>query len=368
MNNLPKYYLAKQVITLLQDHIALLGYQPLVHFEFEGCYKFPVNLSSAKLNFKTINQQLKALNIDGELVAEYWKNQWEYVSNCNGQSPLKEADNLAKIMAKLPLLFSQQGVSETLIKPVVWSGDSGKIAKKGDNIFVNNSRIVHIPNAVQINVSIADVQGYNLVANSDFGEHLQQCFLQTSARCCLLYLPEEEAFDRLDLTTRFGLAEELCSPNDISGGHQGSIALYREIGKHNQAMGVEPLLYDQQQKIIVSQQNWQKTARIEHRLGASSKKYDPYINVVFALLNIIDALQNMGKPLAHSNDKLPKSLYKNEDDSGAIAIFEQDQWFNQSINQIQAMTLATNNYPELLGDKLKDNILKNYLAEKIHLF
>ena len=367
--------IAKQTIVLLENYIQSLGFKAVIHFELEGCYSFPKQAINKKLNFDAVNRTLKSLNIDGELVPEYWKNQWEYVSKFNGQSPLKEADNLAFAIENLPEIFSRQGVQHTLIKPVIWSGDQGKLGVDCHNVFIADNRAVHIPNAVQINVSVLNSANENIVANTSFGINLQQAFLQTSLSCSLLYLPEEEAFERLALKTRYGLAQELCSPDDISGGHQGSIALYKEVGKHNQAMGVKTLLVDLYNNTLLSESNWQETARIEHRLGASSLDYCPHVNVVFALLNVIDAIHSYQNPQAplveHPTTKLPKSLKPTEQDIGAIAMFEASNWFNNSINTIQrifvgeinkALTVEklNNNLPENIGDKLKKSILDRY--------
>ena len=370
-----KSLLAKQAVILLQSYVKSLGYTPVVHFELEGCYSFTQPENEKKLNFKAVNQALTALNIEGELVPEYWKNQWEYVSKFNGQSPFQEAENLALAIDKLPGIFAHQGVENTLIKPVVWSGDQGKLGHDCQNVFTTDNRAVHIPNAVQINVSVLNDKNENLVAQTSFGDYLQNAFLHTSLACSLLYLPEEEAFERLALKTQYGLADELCSPVDISGGHQGSIALYKQLGKHNQAMGEETVLVDRHNKALVSEFNWQKTARIEHRLGASSLDYCPFVNVTFALLNIIDALhayqKNQKLTVVQPTVALPKSLKSSRDDIGAIAMFKRDNWFNHRLNNIQQLA---SNYledelhhekistlvPEKLGDKLKESILNKY--------
>jgi hypothetical protein len=325
--------LAEQVIVGLQNYISEKGFRPVIHFELEGCYQKPVNLN---VDYNQVNRHLLELGIDGEVVAEYWSNQWEYVSLFNGQSPLKEAHNLNRILYCLPKLFSAQGVTKTLIRPVVWAGDHGKLASGCENIFSGDNRAVHIPNAVQINVSLQDENGNNLLVAGDFAERLQQRFLQTSLSASLIYLPEEEAFERLALKSKYGLAEELCSPVDISGGHQGSIALYRDIGKHNQKMGVEPLLYDDKNNVLISQDNWHKTARIEHRLGASSKQYNSYLNIIYALLNIIDAIDNMdeGIDMREQNfGQLPSSLYDQSSMTGAITLFANNHWFSQTIDK-----------------------------------
>jgi hypothetical protein len=369
-------HLIIDAITLVHNYIEKLGYRAQIHFELEGCYRFENNVDK-KLDFGQINQCLRQLDIEGEIVCEYWRNQWEYVSLFNGQTPLKEAHNLQRVITKLPQLFQQfygkNTVVETLIQPVVWSGDQGKLIQGSDQIFTNDTRAVHIPNAVQLNVSVLDKRGNNLIAKDGFGEHLQNCFLRTSLECCLLYLPEEAAFERLALKTRYGLAQELCSPVDISGGHQGSIALYKKLGKHNQNMGEEPLLYDSHNNILSVQQNWQKTARIEHRLGGASVYYNPFINVLYGLLNVLDTVQAYEQnpdllidsftpiplPTSLSTDKCkPSSL-------GAVDIFKASNWFSDSINLIQEKSAIMKeknvlDCPIRLGDKIKQGILAQY--------
>jgi len=357
------------IISSLQDYINDRGFRALVHFELEGCYQKPFN---KQINYKQVNEQLRSFGIDGEVVAEYWSNQWEYVSLFNGQSPLKEAQNLHRAIYLLPKLFAAQGVTKTLIKPVVWAGDSGKLAFGCENIFSGDNRAVHIPNAVQINVSVQDSTGKNLLVSGDFGECLQQQFLRTSLACCLIYLPEEEAFERLALKSKYGLAEELCSPVDISGGHQGSIALYRDIGKHNQKMGVEPLLYDDKNNVLVSQENWHKTARIEHRLGASSEQYNPFLNVIYALLNVIEVIDEIKgeervQVLSENYGLLPSSLHDNDNDAGAITLFANDNWFSKSIDKVLS---ATKSHGEIAmelsaGQRLQQDYLKQFQRPSI---
>ena len=366
---------------MLQGYIKQRGYQSQIHFELEGCYRIKSKkYTTTKLNFDLINQYLRSINIDGEIVSEYWRNQWEYVSSFNGQNPLKEAENLHQMITQLPKIFNlfypEEGVVETLMKPVVWSGDQGKLAIGSNQIFTHDTRAVHIPNAIQLNVSVLNRQGENLIAEKNFGEYLQYCFLKTSFECSLLYLPEEDAFERLVLKTDYGLAEELCSPVDISGGHQGSVALYQKVGKHNQNMGEEPLLFDRYNNVLSVKQNWQKTARIEHRLGASSIYYNPYINVIYGLLNIIDAIDAYDDnkcsslPIFVAKD-LPESLFTNKDNPhtfGAIDLFKTSSWFNESLNLIQRkynkiQSKDAFEYPMALGDQIKQTILNNYQAK-----
>ncbi len=378
--SLPLQHLTINAITLAQNYLMQGGYRAQLHFELEGCYRFDNNNNNnndQKLDFSRINQCLRKLDIDGEIVCEYWRNQWEYVSLFNNQTPLKEAHNLQQIITKLPILFQQfygkNSAIETLIQPVVWSGDQGKLISGSSQIFTNDTRAVHIPNAVQLNVSVLDSKGNNLIAKEGFGEYLQNCFLRTSLECCLLYLPEEAAFERLALKTRYGLAQELCSPVDISGGHQGSIALYKKRGKHNQNMGEEPLLYDSKNQVLSVQQNWQKTARIEHRLGAASLHYNPFINVLYGLINVLDAVQAYEQKSCLLIDSftpisLPQSLFTEELNTatlGALDLFKASTWFSDSINLIEEKTnfAKSNNVldcPMKLGDKIKQAILEHY--------
>ncbi|MBU2894544.1 hypothetical protein KO495_14635 [Colwellia sp. D2M02] len=374
----------KQAIIMLQEYLKSLGVYAQIHFELEGCFKS--SLVKSPVDFSLVNHTLAALDIDGEIVNEYWKNQWEYVSLFNGQSPLKEADNLTRTIAHLPRIFAKNGFHETLIQPVVWSGDQGKLACGSHDIFTTDTRAVHIPNAIQLNVSVINSQGVNIIPYDGFGEYLQQCFLETSKDCSLLYLPEEEAFERFKLKSYYGLAQELCSPYNISGGHQGSIALYKEYGKHNQRMGEEPLLFDLQNNVLLSAHNWHKTARVEHRLGASSKAYNAYVNVLFALANVADAIEayQQGVDLPSvtkvvSAISLPTSLYSHqspqpnnqENTIGAIDLFDQSHWFNKRINKVQqlmrhkAITFET--LPSNIGDVIKKQILADYQQEIIEL-
>ena len=413
--------LAQRAIELLEQHIKALGYQALVHFELEGCCqssspesinasrsitidnklrkallqnsnKSPSKKPSKNLNtlptslhqsekqlgethFAAINSALLNAGIEGKLVSEYWHNQWEYVSLFAGQSPLKEAHNLARVIQLLPELFAQQGFEHTLIKPVVWSGDKGQLAMGSKNIFTNMQRAVHIPNAIQVNVSVLDRQGNNLVAQDNFGEVLQRCFLNTSLANSLIYMPEPDAFERLALKDKYGLAQELCSPTDISGGHQGSVALYKERGKHNQPMGMEVLLYDQHNEALVSEQNWQKTARVEHRLGSASTDYNPYVNVAYALANVVDALEahhtDQGQTLlnqAFVEQALPSQMYPSKDDNqatgegeqSAYTLFAKSRWFAERINRSVQAAEQSNHEDRELGENLTRSILTLY--------
>jgi hypothetical protein len=83
--------LLTKAISLLQTYIENLGYKAQIHFELEGCYRVNnVKQPNSKLNFEKINKYLSELSIDGEIVSEYWRNQWEYVSLFNGKHRSKK--------------------------------------------------------------------------------------------------------------------------------------------------------------------------------------------------------------------------------------------------------------------------------------
>ena len=365
-------HLAQQAIFALETQLARYSITPVIHFELEGAYcpALKVQHQHQSVNYGLINKQLKKLNIEGELKPEYWRNQWEYVSLFNGQTPLKEAHHLANAMQVLPKLFKLQGIEQVLIKPVIWSGDKARLLSGCKSIFSANQQAVHIPNAVQINISANNSLGENMAATGNFGETLQHCLLKTSYQCCLLFLPEPEAFERITLKQDFALTAELSSPSEISGGHQGSIALYKQWGKHNQAMGQTPLVCDRHQEPILYQNNWQSTARVEHRLGAASWHYCPFINVAFALANMLDAVEllpnNQHLQFDFSPVKLPQSLYQRGEQLGAVELFQQDTWFCARINSVvktlkESTTVDTEHLDNDLGEQLKQAILKQYL-------
>jgi hypothetical protein len=356
--------ICEAIIEHLLSSIAAQGFRPVVHFELEGVYEADVGFN--QLDYQGVNRALKALNIDGELKTEFWRNQWEYVSLFNGQSALKEAHNLARAMQVLPSIMQRHGATKVEFKPVAWAADKGRYLPGSSAIFSTDTRSVHIPNAIQLNLSVEDLQGENLIPGSNLGEWLQYQLLQTSYDCCLLFLPEEDAFKRLALRKDYALDAELSSPFTLSGGHQGSIALYKQWGKHNQAMGLEPQFYGPNNKVLSFAGDWKKTARVEHRLGATSRAYDPYLNILFILLNTLDALQHWktsaALPPEFSPRALPCSMYEQEKTGamqrGAIAVFEQSDWFSSSIDRYCAN--MARGLKGSLGERLKASFLHQF--------
>lgn len=338
-----------QAINLLHAEIRHLGFEPVIQFELEGTYR-PHLTGRIVLDFDTLNKKLRQQGIQGIIKSEYWQFQWEYASEMEGQTPLKVSHDLNWLIKNLPDLLSEHGAHEVFIKPVCW-GEEGEHRPLLNKDFeeINLSKRVHVPNSIQINISAKNKQGVNALPNSNLGEFLQYHLLETSYECCLLYSPEKEAFSRLSLKQDYGLHDELSSPCDLSGGYQGSIALYKDKGKHNQFLGE----YDSIKKIY----HWQPLSRVEHRLGASSQHYNSYLNCAFALANLSDSLVALQekKSIPHFGiKKMPNSFEQ------AYELFIQGRWFEARFNQ-----LSNDSNQLCLGTLLKSEILKYYALENI---
>jgi hypothetical protein len=366
--------LIQNIIQHLTNILEAKGYKTLVHFELEGVCE--LRAGQQQLDYLGINKKLAEMRIDGELKSEYWKNQWELVSLFNGQSPLKEAQNLARAMQVLPKIMCHHGAARVMMEPVSWGADKGRYIDGSGAIFSLDTRSVHIPNAIQMNVSVENKQGENLFAQQGLGECIQYELLTNSYTCCLLFLPEEDAFKRLALRQDYGLDAELSSPVVLSGGHQGSIALYKEKGKHNQAMGLEPLFFAADNSVLHYAGDWRKTARVEHRIGATSKNYDPYLNMLFILINVLEGIDRWqtAEMLPKFEDKaLPMSLYDQQikqgnpgmkweegvqENLGALSLFKNDSWLAKKLDfYCQDMSnLNVNN----LGEQIKAMVLSKY--------
>lgn len=378
---------SKLLITAYEALFESYGLRPLVHFEVEGVYGTDdQRLSSCHqaANFSKINQQLASLGIPGEVKPEFWKGQWEYVSLFNGQSPLEEAGYVSRAVELLPTLFARQGFNRFFYQPVLWFGDGVRMAGSEGLVFSPKTQAVHIPNAIQLNLSVLDDQGNNLIADTCVGELVQQRLLSTCAEHCLFFLPESDAFKRLSLRRDFNLDAELSSPQNISGGHQGSIALYRQLGKHNQKMGEEVIVVDAQNRPLMTSSNWKKTARIEHRLGASSADYCFYLNTLYALMNLWSVMRLACVPSGQVDlsrlESLPETCWQDQElpallidrdasdslagsEPSALALFKNSDWFENQLvtllEDLEIATVETEPLKEVIG-LVKPAILERY--------
>jgi hypothetical protein len=131
-------------------------------------------------------------------------------------------------------------------------------------------------------------------------------------------------------------------------------------------MGLEPQFYGLKNSVLTYSGDWKNTARVEHRLGATSSAYDPFMNIVFILLNTLDALQRWqasdSLPPDYVAKDLPGSMYDGqtltERQVGAITLFEKSDWFSNSIDRY-----CTNLLRDLegsLGESLKAAFLQQF--------
>ena len=336
-------------IKILSADIEQMGYTPVVQFELEGVSK-PAADRTLKpdmhhLNFNAINAELKHRGILGLLKPEYWQNQWEYASMMAGQTPLKAAKDLDTVILLLPTLLKLFGSQEVFIQPVYWdSNSSNRPLLEKDNAKMIEGKAVHIPNSVQFNVSAFDRNGKNLLSEDGLGQTLHQCFLQTSYECCLLYCPEQPAFARYTLKDQYDLHKELSSPVDISSSHMGGVLFHQDKDKNGKPID-----------------DWQRHSRIEHRLGAASTKYNAYLNCVYALANLHEAIlisRGENSLLEKNGDytrTLPTSLHGQR---GAFEVFRQGRWFEQKLNQLKLSTAEKNSLHKPLGTLLKQSLLQ----------
>jgi hypothetical protein len=321
---------SKLLLKLLEEHILSLCYIPHVHFELEGTYT--PQKKSKELNYKAINKFLKNNNVLAKLKPEYWEGQWEWESLFLGQSPTKTADDLAYSIKNLPVILLCFGAKDVTLRPVSWCTPQYKKISTSQILLDHQTSILHIPNSIQISISASLPNGDNALLKENLGEVLQNCLLHTSKNCSLIFCPEEESFQRLSLKSKYNLSKSLSSPDNISGGRTGSIAYYKRFGKHGQELGKIPKLYDPKGTPITYDTNWKKQARIEHRIGSSSKNYKAHLNALYALANLSQAIkitQKKEPPLQiqHISENLPESLYSPE---GAIALFKKETWlFNR---------------------------------------
>lgn len=340
----------KDLLVIMGEYLNGFGYTPHIHYELEGTCVLSSGVKT--LDFDKVNRFLQGQGIQARLKPEYWECQWEWESLFLGQSPVKVSDDLSYSLIHLPLILMACGAKEVSIKPVSWSAAKNRFAKGYQSIRSVDGAVVHIPNSIQISISASLEDGSNALLQREFGEVLQRNFMRTSRNCCLFYCPEEEAFNRLSLKKQYDLSNELSSPEDISGGTTGSVAFYKEIGKHGQLLGEKPLVYDQFGNPLVKEINWERFSRIEHRLGSSSIYYNPYLCSLYALANMSDAI-DIVNGIEREGDcqtietKLPDSLYS---DGGAIDLFLKDTWFINRLRKDISGYLTSNLFELLVGN------------------
>lgn len=338
----------KFAIVTIEADIKRMGFTPVVQFELEGVSKPATDNNpppdTHHLDFDSINLELEQQGILGLLKPEYWQNQWEYASIMASQSALKAAQDTNAVISLLPTLLKSHGADAVFIKPVCWDRNSNnRPLLEKDNAKMTEGKAVHIPNSVQINMSAFDHEGNNVLHENGLGEALLECFLHTSYECCLLYCAEREAFARYTLKDQYNLHKELSSPVDISSNHMGGVLFHQDKDKDNKPI-----------------KNWRQHSRVEHRLGAASTRYNAYLNCVYALSNLHEAIlisqgkKTLLKKGSTYTKELPADLLAQQ---AAKDAFLHGCWFEQKINQIELSKTDGMSLKRPLGTMLKQKIL-----------
>ncbi len=380
MPDSPLTILAKKAIYLLETQLAAYKLTPMLHIELEGCYKLNKSkVAHLDIDYPAINRLLKKQNILGIVKPEFWQNQWEYASLFADQTPLQVVNDLVKALQIIPQQLKSQGAEAVYIQPVVWSGDNRGYCDNEHQLFSDTFKNIHIPNAIQINISVRNKNNVNILCCNHYGEQLQRLLLKTSFACALLFLPEQASYERLVIRNKFKLSAELKSPNQLSGGHQGGIAFYKTHNKHNKLINGNTLVDTNNQPLSYNAQYWQQAARIEHRLASSSMLYNPYINAAFILANVVAISQDYLDSNEHYQEditteicadtektkQLPHSLYTDKKSKGAIDIFRESNWLSQQLNRSANWLYKKDpnklkNTPLNIGTQLKEYILAQY--------
>ncbi len=306
----------KEIINLVEEILKQRQLKISINIEAEGGYK--INESNFDENnfYNKINQTIKSLNIKARIKPEFWKNQWEYesdfqVSNVNNvlQDYDKFLDNLNKIFAPQIPIF----------EPILYDWQKTEEGKS-----------VHVPNSVQLNLSVWK-ENKNLLTDKNFAYFLQNLLIENSIKNLIFFIPNQAALDRIFVKDEYDLKEELSSPNNISGGNQGSIACYLELNKKNKPNTIDGFFND-------DKSNWHERARIEFRLASATYDYDIYLHVFFVMIITLEAIlkyQENNKILPNNNSYSIPRIFADDDLDSIKSRYENVDFFKEKINFFQ---------------------------------
>jgi len=289
-------------ILLIDNILEEKGIKSSINIELEGTYLDNDNLQ--KNNFyQKANNELKKLGIKGKLKPEFWKNQWEYESNFQIGNTIQTINGYQKFYHNTNKIFFPQIPN---IQPISynWQELDGKL--------------IHVPNAIQINISLWK-KGFNMLSDKNFAFFLQNTLIRDSVNNLIFFIPNQKSLDRLFLKEDYDLKEKLMSPHEISGGTKGSIACYLEKDKkdlpNNLKLNCDNLHY----KIADHKYDWQKNARIEFRLASADLEYNLQLHIVFIMLAMLESLilYDEGKEYNQikATYKVPRKFYDSELDN-----------------------------------------------------
>lgn len=335
-------------IALIEDFLGALDTKPSINIELEGVYDDNQNLAKNEF-YKKVNLRLNELEIKAKLKPEFWKNQWEYESDLQIGNTAEVIDGYQKFFTNIDQIFSPQIPK---IEPI--SYDWQKV----------EGRKIHVPNALQINLSLWK-EGFNLLSDRNYAIFLQNLLIKNSIGNLIFFIPNQESLDRLLLKEKYLLQDKLMSPHDISGGNQGSIACYLEKNKKNLPNNLDLNFDNLSYKTSDHECDWQKNARIEFRLASTSVEYRLELHILFVMIIILESVILYQKDVKYEEIKdsyqLPEKFYHHKDDN-IVSRYQNSSFFKDKIalfskKQQKKEFLALSNLLPLVESEM-DNFIK----------
>ena len=304
-------------ITLIENILESKNIKLSINIELEGVYLDNANLEQKDF-YQKLNSRLKDLETKGRLKPEFWKNQWEYESEFQIGNIIEVIANYQKFCKNINQIFLPQIAK---IEPVIYEW-----CKSED-------KIIHVPNAIQINISLWK-KGLNMLADKNFAFYLQNLLIKNSINNLLFFTPNQESLDRFFLKEKYSLQNELMSPYDISGGTKGSIACYLKKNKKDLPNDLNINFENLNYKIAYQQKNWQRNSRIEFRLASASLEYNIKLHILFIMLIMLESVllyqEDKQYRQLKTKYKIPRKFYHIHDDN-VILRYKNDSFFSKKI-------------------------------------
>ncbi len=308
-------------------NLAQQGYQVNLGIEVEGGF-IPKTEEKTTIIYEKLNHRLQNLNVSSNIIAEFWKNQWEYQSNFKIGKFNDTVSDYKIFLDNIGNIFYPHKV---FMEPILrgWDVAPIKSSESTDGPLIRKE--VHVPNSIQVNFSVWR-NNKNLFSDANFAFHVQNILMIEARDNLAFFIPDQESLDRIFLAKEFDLHEELSSPTDISGGHTGSIALYQELNKKGKPNG------DQNMGSI---DYWHRNARIEFRLASSSKKYCLDSHLSFILLVIFEAILTFDNKQSTVRDQniyeIARSFDSGEDN--VLSRYQRSEFLFRKIQKIDNQDL-----------------------------
>ena len=287
-----------------------------INIEVEGGYK--INESNFDENhfYNKINQAIKSFNINARIKPEFWKNQWEYESDFQVGKVNNVLQDYDKLLDNLNKIFAPQ---TPIFEPILYDWQQTEVGKS-----------VHIPNSVQINLSLWK-ENQNLLVDKNFAYFLQNLLIENSINNLIFFIPNQAALDRIFVKDEYDLKEELSSPNNISGGNQGSVACYLELDKKNKPNTIDGVFNE-------DKNNWYERARIEFRLASSSLNYNIYLHTFFVMIIALEAVlkyqKNSQTKAIENSYEIPRA-FAGDDLESVKSRYEKGNFFEEKIDSFK---------------------------------